>query len=147
MDDLLIRHLVATLAYRTTKVIQDAPDNYPIFSAGSGVRTPVEILHHMSDLLLFALRALQPVEKVEVPVSDWETEVGRFYDTLTRLDEAMAQGSNPHTLTWEQLLQGPLSDAMTHAGQLTLLRRLAGHPVAGENYSRADIRAGRWDRP
>jgi len=46
-------------------------------------------------------------------------------------------------ITAETLLQGPLSDAMTHAGQLAMLRRLAGNPVAPENFIVADIDARR----
>lgn len=143
MDSQFVRHLIATIAYRTTKVILDVPEHYPTFEAGQGVRTPVEIMHHMSDVILMACRALQPSERVEVPLADWHTEVDRFYGVLNRLDEAVQGKSQPQTLTWEQILQGPLADALTHVGQLATIRRLAGAPMAGERYSRADISAGR----
>lgn len=142
MDHQFVRHFIATLAYRTTKVIQNVLDHYPALNVGGGVRTPIEILHHMSNVLLFAYGALQPSERLQIALADWETEVERFYDILSRLDEAVIQVSSLHRLTWEQLLQGPLSDAMTHVGQLAMLRRLAGDPIPGENFSRADIRIG-----
>lgn len=143
MDRQLIRHFIATLAYRATKVIRNVPENYPALSVGEGVRTPVEILHHMSDVLLFAYRTLVPGERIEIPLAAWETEVGRFHDALGRLDEAIVNGAEPRELSWEQLLQGPLSDAMTHVGQLAMLRRLAGDPIPGENFSRAEIQIGK----
>jgi hypothetical protein len=142
MNENLIRHLLATLAYRTTKAIREVPDGYSDLSIGADVRTPVEILHHMSDVLLFAYRALVRSERMEIALAAWETEVERFYDDLDRLDEAIACGIEPKELSWEQLLQGPLSDVMTHVGQLAMLRRLAGDPILGENFSRADIQIG-----
>jgi len=142
VDHQLIRHFIATLAYRLTKVIQNVPDNYPALSIGAGIRTPVEILHHMSDVLLFAYRTLVLSEHTEIPLAAWEKEVERFYDALGRLDEAIASGTEPRKLSWEQMLQGPLSDAMTHVGQLAMLRRLAGDPIPSENFSQADIRIG-----
>ena len=142
MHSHFIRHMIATIAYRMTKVIQNVPQHYPTFSAGQGVRTPTEILHHISDVLLMAYRVLQPSEWVETPLGEWETEIERFYDILSRLDEAVAEGAQPHKLTWEEILQGPLSDAMTHIGQLATLRRLAGDPMPSESYLRSDIRIG-----
>ena len=143
MEKKLIRHFIATLAYRTTKVIREVPKAYPNLSVGSGIRMPVEILHHMSDVLLFAYKALVQSDRVEIPLAPWETEVERFYDVLGRLDEAIVSGAEPRELSWEQLLQGPLSDVMTHVGQLAMLRRLAGDPVPGENFSRAEIQIGK----
>ncbi|MCL6600961.1 MAG: hypothetical protein K6T81_19830 [Alicyclobacillus macrosporangiidus] len=143
MDTHFMRHLLATIAYRATKVIENAPEHYPAFDAGQGVRTPVEILHHVWDVLLIAYRDLCGGERVEVPVADWGTEVERFYDVLSRLDEAVAGGAQPQKRSWEQILQGPLSDALTHIGQLATLRRLAGAPVPPESYLRARIQIGR----
>ena len=42
-----------------------------------------------------------------------------------------------------QLFQGPIADALTHTGQLTMLRRIGGSPIKGENYAQADIVVGR----
>lgn len=142
MEHDLIRHFLATLAYRTTNVIRQVPEGYPSLNMGARVRTPLAILHHMSDLILCAYRALVQSERMEIPLATWDTEVERFYDVLGRLDEAIASGSEPKNLSWEQLLQGPLSDAMTHVGQLAMMRRLAGDPIPGENFSQADIRIG-----
>ena len=45
--------------------------------------------------------------------------------------------------TDEKLFQGPIADALTHVGQLAMMRRAAGAPVKGENYFVADITVGR----
>lgn len=141
-DNHLVRHLLSTLAYRARKVIEDAPAAYPEFSAGSGVCTPVELLHHISGVLSMADSALLATDRADFPLEDWRSEVKRFYDMLERIDHAIADGAQPQKLTWEQLVQGPLSDALTHIGQLATLRRLAGNPVARVSYTRADIQVG-----
>jgi hypothetical protein len=43
----------------------------------------------------------------------------------------------------EKLIQGPLADALTHVGQLAMLRGMAGVPVRPESYPRAEIVVGR----
>ena len=140
-----IRHVLATLAYRTRQVIQEIPDGYADYDAGSGVRTPLEILHHMSTLIAYAEHCFadgdwQPLE----PVS-WDLEKQRFEAALKRLDRRLADGEEPRQRTLLLLLQGPVSDAMTHVGQLATLRRMAGSPVPGESFVKAPIEAGRLD--
>src|SRR6185503_14650582 len=71
-------------------------------------------------------------------------EVRRFHDMLEDLGRHIETGSPLlEGMSAERLLQGPFSDAMTHAGQLAMLRRLAGSPVAPEDFSRAEIRSER----
>jgi len=139
----LLRHALATLAYRGGKAVRGAPDAFGAFHLAATSRTPVQILAHIGDLLDWALALARGAEAWhDSPPRAWPDEVGRFYDALARLDAQLA--AHPLVnVTPEQLLQGPIADALTHVGQLTLLRRLAGAPIRGENYLRAAIAAGR----
>jgi len=137
-----LRHALATLAYRARKALLGAPEGFATFQVGeAGSRTPVEILAHMGDLFDWAL-ALAQGQHVwrEAAPGAWDEEVGRFFTALSRFDEAVAGGEGLGSAA--RLFQGPIADALTHVGQLTLLRRLAGAPVKGENYFKAEIWAG-----
>lgn len=140
----LTRHVLATLAYRFRKTLQDAPPGFPSLSLGHGVRTPQQIVWHMNGVLNNGLALVQPSdENHRGTLSDltWEGEVARFHDLLRALDTELEKGrAEPEILA--RLLQGPLADAMTHIGQLALLRRMAGSPVQPENFFSADIRLG-----
>ena len=139
----LLRHTVATLAYRAGKAVRQAPASYANFQAAPGVRTPAQILAHMGDLFDWALSIARGDEKWNnsTPL-EWDAEVKRFFTTLQAFDEYLASGQSVHA-TVERLFQGPVADALQHTGQLTILRRTAGAPIRGENYSRAEIVAGR----
>ncbi len=138
----LLRHTVATVAYRGAKVLRGAPPEFGASRLGPGTRTPVEILSHIADLFQWAthLAAGQHVWNEGFPGS-WDAEVERFFRELGRLDAVLAS-SVPLGCEAERLFQGPIADALTHFGQLALLRRRDGAPVRGENYFRAEIRAG-----
>lgn len=139
----LLRHTVATLAYRAGKTLRGAPAEFAGFRAGTSSRTPAEILAHMGDLLDWACWMAEgehrwhPCEPLP-----WDREVARFFAGLERLDRRLA-APEPLGFPPEKLFQGPIADALTHTGQLAMLRRLAGSPVRGENYFRAEIEAGR----
>ena len=139
----LLRHTVATLAYRAGKAVREAPASYAGFQAAPGVRTPAEILAHMGDLFDWALSIAQGNEKWNnsTPLA-WDAESARFFAALQAFDDYLASGQKVHA-TVERLFQGPVADALQHTGQLTILRRTAGAPIRGENYSRAEIIAGR----
>lgn len=139
----LLRHTVGTLAYRAAKVLRDAPDGFSDFSPGSGARTAGQILAHMGDLFDWAL-SLANGEHVwrNAPVSGWDADSARFFAALDRFD-ARLTSPEPLGTSPERLFQGPVADALAHVGQLAILRRLAGAPVKGENYFKADIAAGR----
>ena len=139
----LLRHALATLAYRGGKAVRGAPDAFAAFHLAATSRTPVQILAHIGDLLDWALSLARGKEAWhDSPPLAWADEVSRFYDGLARLDAQLASG-DPRGASLEQILQGPIADALTHVGQLNLLRRLAGSPVRGENYLRAAIASGR----
>lgn len=142
----LLRHSLATVAYRTGKIIRDAPQGYVDFDAGQKCRTPRELLAHIGDLFDWALSMVkgQPVWHDATPQS-WPDEVQRFFDSLKRFDDYLAS-TEPLHASPDKLLQGPLADALTHVGQLAILRRLSGVPIRGENYYKADIATGRVGR-
>ncbi len=139
----LLRHTCATLAYRAEKVLRGIPAHVPGLRVGEGARTPGEILAHMGDLMDWALSLAKGAHVWrEVPPGKWEDDVARFFESLRVLDQFIASGVTPGTLPGK-LFQGPVADALTHVGQIALIRRLAGAPVRGENYFRADIVPGR----
>ena len=137
---LLIRHLLATLRYRFSGAIHAASPDYPQFDAGNGVRKPVEILHHMCQVLRYAQYVLDKNVTLKVDKKEWEKEVAQFYLEIKQLDQYLASGISATDQLVEKLLQGPLSDAMTHVGQLAMLRRMAGNPIPKESFFDADIK-------
>jgi hypothetical protein len=140
----LLRHLVATLAYRSAKVLRDTPPKFAEFSIGPASRTPVQVLAHMADLTAWAARMAQGEHRWRAEGSpDWNTELKRFFDGLSALERALASDGPLDDRTAEMLIQGPLADALTHVGQLAMLRGAAGVPVRPESYPRAEIVAGR----
>ena len=143
-DRELLRHYLAAIAYRTQKAVRDAPDDFPSFAAGNQVRTPVEILRHMTSLMGYTrtlfLGGSYPVKPDPLPT--FVEELSRFHDLLEAVSELLA-ADTPVQVTSEQLLQGPFADVMTHIGQLALLRRLAGAPVPPESFVHAQIDAAR----
>jgi len=139
----LLRHTVATLAYRGGKVLRDAPDNFGDFRASEKTRTPSQILAHICDLLDWSCRQVRGDKNwTEVPPRAWSDDVDRFFDGLRRLDSLLAE-ETPMGIAPEKLFQAPIADALTHVGQLALLRRMAGAPIRGESYIVADIVTGR----
>lgn len=139
----MLRHTVATLAYRGGKAVRHAPEAFATFRLGDNTRTPEKILAHIGDLLDWGLSLAKGkhVWKDSTPLS-WDQEVERFFFALKELDDFLASEA-PLASAAEKLFQGPIADALTHVGQIAMLRRLAGAPVRGENYFKADIMAGR----
>jgi hypothetical protein len=142
-SDSFLRHCVATLAYRGGKALRDAPAGFSTFRAGPGSRSAGEILAHIGDLLDWGLWLAKGEHKWEQRApQEWTQDVTRFHEGLAALDAYLASGA-PLGFSAEKLFQGPIADALTHVGQIGLLRRLAGAPVKGENYFRAEISTGR----
>ncbi len=138
----LLRHTLATLAYRGGKAVRDAPPGFATFKAGPTTRPPGEILAHIGDLMDWGLTIARGKQEWHNSTPrPWDDEVARFFSALRAFDEYLAGderlGGSP-----ESLFQGPVADALTHVGQIALLRRLAGGPVRGENYFQAEIEAG-----
>jgi hypothetical protein len=140
---MMLRHTLATLAYRGGKAIQEAPDAFAGYLPGSTSRTPGLILAHIGDLMDWALSMARGAERWnDSPPLPWEEETARFFSAVAAFDAFLA-GTQPLRASAERLFQGPVADALTHVGQIAQLRRLAGCPIRGENYFVADIAAGR----
>jgi len=139
----LLRHVLATIAYRGGKSLRGAPASFAEFKASPTSRTPAQILAHIGDLFDWGLSIAAGAQAWHdsSPLA-WDEEVDRFFATLGRFDAFLA-GDAPLSAPAERLFQGPLADALTHIGQIALLRRIEGSAVRGENYYRADIAAGR----
>jgi hypothetical protein len=138
-----IRHALGTVAYRGAKVVRGAPSEFASLKLGDTSRTPLEILAHLGDLFDWALSLVRGEETwSDHAAQDWEAEVDRFFRSLKALDAAL-ETSGSLGCSWERLFQGPIADALTHIGQLAMLRRLGSSPIPGENYFRAEIAAGR----
>ncbi len=142
MDDkrLLLRHFLAALAYRTQKALRGAPSDFGSFSAADGVRTPAELVRHMTSVLGYARTFFVGGRYWPDPLPSLPDEILRFHEMLQELAGHLEVGTPLlQEMSAEQLIQGPFADAMTHAGQLAMLRRLAGAPVPPENFVVAEI--------
>jgi hypothetical protein len=139
----LLRHTVATVAYRGGKVLRGAPDQFASFPIGEKSRTPAQILAHMGDLFDWALSIATGKQSWHdtTPLA-WNAQVDRLFAAIKKFDDYLAS-SEPLHASAEDLFQGPVADALNHIGQLAMLRRLFGAPIKGENYFKADIAAGR----
>jgi hypothetical protein len=139
----LLRHCLATIAYRGGKAMRGAPESFATFHASESSRSPVQILAHLGDLFDWALSMAngKPVWHDSPPL-EWPKEADRFFTSLKNLDAFLASDSQIQ-VSPAQLFQGPLADALNHIGQLAMLRRLAGDPIKAENYFKADIATGR----
>jgi hypothetical protein len=140
---LFLRHALATLAYRAGKTVRGTPEAFGQYRADPKSPSCVEILAHMGDLMDWVLRMVQgaPSWTTATPLP-WDREIARFFASLQALDDYLASGA---PIRWEPgaVFQGGIADALTHTGQLAMLRRLSGHKMKGESYARADIVIGR----
>jgi hypothetical protein len=141
----IVRHFLAALAYRTQNALRGAPIQFSGFDAGAGVRTPHQLVRHMNGLLHYALMVLQTHNldyKGNLETLSWHEEISRFHETLRHIDRELTHHPDIPQDLLKRLVQGPLSDAMTHVGQLGLLRRMSGSPVSAENFMKANIQTG-----
>lgn len=140
----LLRHMLATLAYRGGKVLRGAPDGFGAFKPAGVFNTPLALVAHIADLIEWSRRFCDGDEesyRVSTPAG-WDAEVDRFFAALAALDARVVDPA-PTNVSLDRLFQAPIADALTHIGQLALLRRMAGDPVPGEAYRAAPIAAGR----
>jgi hypothetical protein len=137
----LLQHFLAALAYRTQKALRHAPPSFAEFDVGSNVRTPHELLWHMTGVIGYARTMLRDGVFEPARLETFEAEIDRFHAALRDLSNDLGDPGLQARISDEQFLQGPLSDAMTHAGQLAMLRRMHGSPVPSENFIFAAIEA------
>jgi hypothetical protein len=135
----LLRHFLAAIAYRTSKALRDAPAGYEAFASGHQSRTPRQLVRHMSGVISYAIGQLGEPRGLLADRETYALEVQRFFALLRELAELLRHTDDLTDTAAERLLQGPLADAMAHAGQLALLRRLSGSPIAPENFFAATI--------
>ena len=142
-DRELLRHAIATLAYRVAKTMRGAPEGFAEFLVAPGSNTPRTLVAHIGDLFDWALCLAEGRhEWHNSSTLSWEAGSARFFTALEAFDRRLASGS-PLGFSAEELFQGPVADALTHVGQIAMLRRMAGCPIRGENYFKARIAAGR----
>jgi len=139
----LMRHTLATLAYRGGKAIRNAPASFANYGSPDTSRTPAKILAHIGDLMDWGLSMADGSKQWHdsTPL-EWDQECARFFAALQKFDDYLAS-DKPLQASAEKLFQGPIADALTHVGQIAMLRRMAGAPIKGENYYAADIAIGR----
>lgn len=135
----MLVHFLAALAYRAQKALRNAPENFADFHAGNDARTPRELVRHMASVLGYARTYLIGGTYRAEPLPTFDAEIERFHDMLGSLKEILENDAPLIDTTEERMLQGPFSDAMTHVGQIAMLRRLEGTPVASENFILADV--------
>lgn len=141
--DLPLRHALATLAYRASKAVRDAPEGFSSYRPGPESRSAGQILAHMGDLMEWALSQAKGEEawNPRAPGA-WDEDCERFFGALSAFDAYLASPAGLETPS-ERMFQGAVADALTHVGQIAMMRRLAGSRVRGENYSVAEIAVGR----
>lgn len=138
----LSRHLVATIAFRGGTAVRDAPENFSEFRAADNTRSAGEILAHIGDLLQGSLLLMKgEFVRLQSPAQSWAQDVKRFFSTIEEFDSFLASDA-PLAHPFEKIVQGPIADALTHVGQIVLLRRLAGKPIQEESYFTVEIKAG-----
>jgi hypothetical protein len=142
----VIRHSVATLAYRAEKALRDVPPGFPEFRASPNSRSALALVAHLGDLMEWAERMTRGETRWQaVPQTSWDAATDRFFRGLAVLDAALTE-SRPESKRHEVTFQGPIADALTHVGQLTMMRGMIGAPVRPESYARARIAPGRVGR-
>ena len=141
-----LRQLAATLAYRAAKVLREVPPDFANYTCGASTRQPLQIVSHLGDLMAWGVTIADgDINWKAEGSADWDREVARFFDGLALLDAALA-ADRPFKGSVDKLIQGPFADALTHVGQLAMMRGMAGAPVRPESYARAKIETGRVGR-
>jgi hypothetical protein len=138
----LLQHFLGALAYRTQKALRGAPESFADYRVGPTTRTPFELVWHMTGVIGYARTMFHGGDFEPPKLGRFAAEIARFHETLARLSADFADPSLHARISDEQFLQGPLADAMTHAGQLAMLRRLHGSPVPSENFIFAEVSFG-----
>lgn len=136
----LLLHLLATIAYRARYALRGAPESFGSFRAGNEVWTPAELVRHMTSVLGYVRSCYEGTERPRIdPLPDLGAEITRFHAMIEDVARHVRAGTEPQGMSEEQILQGPFADALTHVGQLAMLRRLAGFPVERESFIQAHV--------
>ncbi len=136
------RHLLATIAFRFQKTVNGTSQQFAQLSVGQGVRSPLEIVNHMSNVLEYARSKMTDTARITQEMLGWQGEIIRFHELLFTLDEILESNSIAEDIILT-LTQGPFSDVLTHVGQLAMLRRMNHDPVTPLSYVKANIAIGK----
>jgi len=141
MDNDSLRAYLGAIAFRFSYLAKNLESEFAEFDAGHGVRKPIEIIRHMSELINFCMSQYKTVESRDLEQLDWRGEKERFLALVKEFDRAIVNGTsfNNDLMQAEKMWQGPLADIMTHIGQLVMLRRLWGSPVEKISYWQAPV--------
>ena len=138
-----LRHTLATVAYRGAKAIRNAGPDFADYGSAETSRTPAKILAHINDLMDWALAMSEGrKEWHDSTPLPWEEECERFFTALKNFDDYLAS-EKPLQVSAEKLFQAPIADALTHIGQIAMLRRMAGVAMKSEYYFLSEITVGR----
>lgn len=147
MKNEFLRHTLSTIGYRFQKSVKYRNQEFEDFSLGKGSRSPKEIVNHMYAVLssttfylLEEKRQKKSPEKLSL-----DLEIDRFNEELKNLDQLLSEKDLPINYS-KKLLQGPLSDILTHIGQIAMLSRLNNQPIEGEDFSAATISTIKVDK-
>ncbi|WP_010182247.1 hypothetical protein [Aquimarina agarilytica] len=144
MKNAFLRHTLATILYRFKKSLSTTESNFGTFNVGSEARTPNTIINHMYEVLCYA-RTLITTDQYDAPsiksLTTITDKAELFNTELAKIDALLTH----KTLSFDEakpLIQGPFSDILTHIGQLSMMSRLHGNPISGEDFSTASIITG-----
>ncbi len=141
MKNEYLRHTLATIDYRFQKSVKYRNTDFGDYSLGKESRSPKEIINHMFFVLNSTTVFIQEerIQKKEPDKLDLELEIERFNLEIKNLDKVLAENELDMNYS-KRLLQGPLSDVLTHIGQIAMLSRLNNNPIEGEDFSSSQIR-------
>lgn len=140
----LLRHTLATTAYRFQNVMLEATDDFGSFEPGNEVKNPASLIKHMGNVIAYAISVVRNTPRKPVNPKDFRQGTRIFIEKLEELDQLVAEGKVPAKVA-KEIFQGPISDVLTHVGQLAMMRRLSGHPIISQNYPKAKVEAGKFD--
>ena len=143
MKNELLRHMLATIAYRFQKTVRNTTEEFGVFRNTRDTRTPIEIINHMYDVLnktkIFIEK--ERYDKTSTAQLELRLEIERFHRVLNNLDVVLSEKELDIKFS-KRLLQGPLSDVLCHIGQIAMLSGQSGNKIKGEDFFSAKIMTG-----
>jgi hypothetical protein len=143
MKNEYLRHTLATIDYRFQKSVKYRNTDFGDYTLGKESRSPKEIINHMYFVLSSTTIYIQEerIQKGEPDKLNLELEIERFNSEIKNLDKVLSENELDINYS-KRLLQGPLSDILTHIGQISMLSRLNNNPIESEDFSSSPIKTG-----
>lgn len=136
----VVMRLLDGLGYRFQWATEGLTAEDAAFTPGQGCMTIGELAEHVWGLVNWVHISMLGEGLGESPAPDIETgrrQICRMLYALRTYVSAIDQESlfaiEINGLPFWHIVNGPLSDALTHTGQIALLRRLNGNPVPKHN--------------